>query len=194
MSKIKIGDRVRVKNSGVIGTVVGREQKALDDKKVLVEYVVKTGDGFENYKPFARKDIEKVVNTEVKKDVKTYPRIYNYEHKCADGRTLVLTGVVDTFREEVTEREVYGETTLFETMKFKKKYLSIGYAICHPSDDNDKNVGAEIALGRAYSKPLAYFETSFIGEFREDFVTVVLAAKAKFVEENIDRFIERDKN
>lgn len=184
MSKIKIGDRVRVKENGVVGTVMGREQKALDDKKVQVEYVVKTGNGFDSYKAFARKDIEKIPTAEPKTDEKTYPRVYNYEHKCADGRTLVITGVVDTFR----------EFAFGELMKVKKKYLSVGYAICHPSDENNKEIGAEIALGRAYSKPLAYFETPFVGEFREDFVTVVLQAKAKFVEENIERFIERDKN
>lgn len=184
MSKIKIGDRVRVKENGVVGTVMGREQKALDDKKVQVEYVVKTGNGFDSYKAFARKEIEKVPTAEPKTDEKTYPRVYNYEHKCADGRILVITGVVDTFREFI----------LSEIGKVKKKYLSIGYAICHPSDTNDKEVGAEIALARAYSKPLAYFETPFTGEFREDFVTIVLQAKAKFVEENIERFIERDKH
>lgn len=184
MSKIKIGDRVRVKQSGVVGTVMGREQKALDDKLVQVEYVVKTGEGFASYKAFLRKDIEKVPTAEPKKDEKTYPRIYNYEHKCADGRTLVLTGVVDTFRELVLD----------EIAKVKKKYLSVGYAICHPSDENNREIGAEIALGRAYNKPLAYFETPFVGEFREDFVSIVLQAKAKFVEENIDRFIERDKD
>lgn len=193
MSKIKIGDRVRVRKNGATGTVVGREQKNLGDGKVKVEYVVKTGDGFENYAAYARKEIEKVVTVAPKKDESTYPHVYNYEHKCADGRTVVLTGIVDTFREEITAREAYGEVTLFETVKVKKKALSVGYAICHPSDEHDKTVGAEIAYARAVNKPLAYFETDFVGEFREDFVTVVLAAKAKFVEENIDRFINRDK-
>lgn len=184
MSKIKIGDQVRVKQSGVVGIVMGREQKALDNKQVQVEYVVKTGDGFENYKAFTRKDIEKIPTEEPKKDEKTYPRIYNYEHKCADGRTLVVTGVVDTFREIVLDGIV----------NIKKKYLAVGYSICHPSDDNNKEIGAEIALRRAYNKPLAYFETPFVGEFREDFVSIVLQSKAKFVEENIGRFIERDKD
>ena len=183
MSKIKIGDQVRVKQSGVVGIVIGREQKALDNKRVQVEYVVKTGEGFANYKAFLRKDIEKIPTAEPKKGDKTYPRIYNYEHKCTDGRTVVLTGVVDTFRELV----------LGDILNAKKKYLIVGYSICHPSDENNKEIGAEIALRRAYNKPLAYFETPFIGEFREDFVSIILQSKAKFVEENIDRFIERDK-
>ncbi len=193
MSKIKIGDRVRIVKNGLTGTVVGREQKMLDDGKSKVEFIVKTGDGFENYAPYVRKDIVKVIPTIKEKNNSTYPRVYNYEHKCADGRTVVLTGIVDTFREDVTEREAYGDVTVFETVRIKKKSLSVGYAICHPSDGHDKNVGAEIAYNRAIRKPLAYFETDFMGEFREDFVTLILAAKAKFVEENMERFINRDK-
>jgi hypothetical protein len=182
MSKINVGDRVRIKSSGVVGTVMGREQKALENKKVLVEYVVKTGNGFDSYKPFTRKEIEKIV-TETRMGDRTYPRIYNYEHQCADGRTIVVTGVVDTYR----------KYDPFDLRSVKMKTLSVGYAICHPHDENDKNIGADIALRRANSKPLAYFETPFVGEFREDFVSVILQSKAAFIEENIERFINRDK-
>ena len=184
MSKIKIGDKVIVKATNNVGTVISRELTRLDGKKVKVEYVVKTGDGFESYKAFDRKEIKRVPTQANIAEVGTYPRIYVHEHKCADGRTLQLVGVVDTFHE-------YSFAAL---KSVKKKYLSIGYAICHPSDDNNGDIGANIALARAYDKPLAYLETPFTGEFRKDFVIAILQSKAKFVEENIERFIERDKN
>ena len=194
MCKIKIGDQVFVKENGVVGTVVGREAIALEDKKVRVEYVVKTGAGFENYKSFTRKEIAKTPKALTDVPEKTvYPRIYNYEHKCADGRILVLTGVVDTYYDDITSFETYGSSRLVEVNKVKRKVLFIGYSICHPDDSNNKEIGASIALRRAYDKPLAIFESPFTGEFREDFVTVILKAKAQFVEENNDRFIERDK-
>lgn len=183
MSKIKIGDKVIVKATNTVGTVMGREQTELGENKVQVEYVVKTGDGFENYKAYDRKDLERIP-TQEKPNSRTYPRIYNYEHTCEDGRTIVTTGVVDT----------YHEFDFKELRNVKRKVLFVGYAICHPSDENDKEIGAEIALNRAYTKPLAYFETPFVGEFREDFVTLILQSKAKFVEENIEKFIERDKS
>lgn len=184
MSNIKNGDRVRIKESGVVGTVISREQKALGDKRVQVEFVVKTGNGFESYKAFTRKEIEKIPTvSKPKAEEKTYPRVYNYPHKCKDGRNLVITGVVDT----------YNEWSPIKFGTIKKKYLTVGYAICHPSDDKDNKIGAEIALARAYNKPLAYLETPFTGEFREDFVGTILQAKANFVEENIERFINRDK-
>jgi hypothetical protein len=187
MSKIRIGDNVVVKETNVIGTVVGRELKKSSDgsKKVTVEYVVKTGDGFENYKPYTRKEIEKVSTpTEVDTaNVSTYPRLYNYEHKCADGRTVVMTGVVDIYH--VAAPGIKSQ---------KNKILTVGYSICHPQDENDKNIGAEIAYRRALTKPLSVLATPFTGEFKEDFVTVILKAKAQFVEENMQKFIERDKS
>lgn len=185
MSKINVGNKVRIKATNEIGTVMGREVKELSDKKVLVEYVVKTGTGFDTYKAYTRKEIERYYEPveENNANKKTYPRVYNYEHQCDDGRVLVMTGIVDTFTE-------------WHCLKgnIKTKYLSVGYAICHPSDDNDREVGAEIAYRRAEHKPLAYFETPFTGEFRPEFVTDILISKALFVEKNIDRFIERDRN
>lgn len=194
MSKIKIGDKVRIKESGLTGVIVAREQQKIDGGKTTkVEFIVKTGNGFENYAAYDRKEIERVFSLPTGGEQSTYPRVYNYEHQCADGRTIVLTGIVNKYNEQVTERENYGDFSILHTMRAKKKSLAVGYSICHPSDSHDKNVGAEIAYNRAIHKPLAYFESDFVGEFREEFVTVVLTAKAKFVEENIERFINRDK-
>ena len=45
MSKLKINDKVIVKESGKTGVVKGRDVVGLPDGKVRVEYIVKTGDG-----------------------------------------------------------------------------------------------------------------------------------------------------
>lgn len=183
MSKIRKGDKVIVKETKQAGIVISREVKNFkeDGKNPVVEYVVKLGNGFDNYKAFTRKDIKKVPSEENVRDTSTYPRVYNYEHTCADGRTIVTTGVVDKYHSFSFNGNI------------KTKFLTVGYAICHPSDVNDKQIGAEIAFKRAYEKPITYLETPFCGEFREDFVTVILQSKAKFIEDNIDRFIDRDK-
>lgn len=199
MSNIKTGDRIKVKSSGNVGIVVARETTPLDGKKIKAEYVVKFGNGFDNYKSYSRHDIEKVT-TAKKEDTNTkvYPKVYNYEHKCADGRTLILVGVVDTAYDRFVLREFDEDenkvpSEIFRDYAEKIKTLSIGYAICHPSDSNDNKVGANIALGRAYRKPLSYMESIFKGEFSEDTVRAILSAKAKFIEENLDRFINRDR-
>lgn len=194
MSKIKIGNQVRIKATGGLGTVMGREERKLPDNKISVEYVVKTGDGFENYNVFLRHQIEKVKPVEETNVNTVYPKIYNLEHKCNDGRTLILTGVVDTYYDNVGDFESYRTSRLIEIMKVKRKALLVGYAICHPDDINDKEVGSKIALKRAYKKPISIMYSPFTGEFREDLVTAILQVKAKFIEENIDRFLERDKD
>ena len=197
MSKIRIGNKVTVKENGKIGTVVGREEKKLEGKKIEVRYVVKTEDGFENYKAFSRKEITKVpsvVSETNPNNNKVYPKIYNLEYPCSDGRTLVLTGVVDNYYDNVSEFEEYRTSKVMEIMKVKRKMLIVGYAICHPDDKNDKDLGAEIALRRAYKKPISILYSPFSGEFRDDLVIAILQTKAAFIEENIDRFIERDNN
>ena len=195
MSKIRIGNKVTVKENGKIGTVVGREEKKLEGKKIEVKYVVKTEDGFENYKAFSRKEITKIPTVVENTENKTvYPKKYSLEYPCSDGRTLVLTGVVDNYYDNVSEFEEYRTSKVMEIMKVKRKMLIVGYAICHPDDKNNKDLGAEIALRRAYKKPISILYSPFSGEFRDDLVVAILQTKAAFIEDNIDRFIERDNN
>ena len=75
MSKIKINDKVIVKQSGKIGVVKGREVCNLPDGKVKIEYIVKTGEGFENWLSVPKKELEKVVPVKTRKIMNTIIQI-----------------------------------------------------------------------------------------------------------------------
>lgn len=179
--KFRVGDTVIIKDTNQKGTVVAHEQTKLNNNRVKVEYIVKTGDGFENYHAYSRKDLEMYYEP-TNKTNRTYPRLYNYEHVCADGRTVILTAIVDKFVEY---------PPVADMKSIKKKYLAIGYAICHPDDKNNKEIGAEIALKRAFDSPFTYLESLYTGEFNSQFVTDILYSKALFIENNINKFITK---
>ena len=49
MSKFKINNKVIIKETGKEGIIKGRDVIELGDGKVKVEYIVKTGNGFDNW-------------------------------------------------------------------------------------------------------------------------------------------------
>ena len=186
--KFKIGDKVRDKESNEIGTVIAHEQVKLEDKKVAIQYIVKFGDGFENYRPYTRKGLE-LVNTDEKPVIPAYPKTYSHTQKCKDGkRTIVMVGVIGKCRDYK-----FNYLNPLSNFSIKKKILSVGYAICHPDDENDFFVGLKLATKRAFEKPISYLETPFMGEFTEEFVNLILKNKADFIEKNLEKFINRDK-
>ena len=71
MSKIKINDKVIVKATGKTGVVKGRDVVEIPDGKIRVEYIVKTGNGFDNWATFKKKELEKVVSVKTEKAVPT---------------------------------------------------------------------------------------------------------------------------
>lgn len=167
MSKrIKCGARVRVKSTNEIGVVKGREVIKLDNKHVKVQYVVKTGEGFENWKPFAKKELDVI-----KKEA-SYPKHYVKTYTSDDGRVLTLVGIVNKIP-SVTLRT-----------------LNIGFAIKNPTDASDNKMGEKIAKRRAMTRPVCYM-SCLNNEFKENMVLNIMDAKANYMLSNIEKYIEK---
>ncbi|MBP5456177.1 MAG: hypothetical protein J6Y37_06730 [Paludibacteraceae bacterium] len=187
MSRIKVNDRVLVKESGEIGTVVTKETIRLEGNRVKVEYIVKFGDGFENYRAFGRKELSVVKGTGSPSQ-RSSVKEYTYESILEDGRIICIVGLVGIAKYKALDIGDNGIVPL----TVKRKTLNVGYAICHPGDRYEYSLGLNIARRRAKERPLAKLESAFGGEFDESFVGTILAHKAEFIADNIERFIGDD--
>ena len=168
--KFKVNDRVRIIATGEIGTVKGRDVLKIDGtKRVKVEYVVKTGDGFNNWKPLSKKEIERV-NVEVEE-----PRVYTKVYDVVDGFKITMYAKVDNYRS-------------FST---KGRVLRIGYAIYNPVDPYDENRGIKIARSRSRYSPFCFMISEFNGEFNADTVNALMDVKADYIKNNFDKFIKK---
>ena len=59
MAKFKVNDRVRIIATGEVGTVKGRDIIPIEgSKRVKIEYIVKIGNGFDNWKSFSKNEIQ----------------------------------------------------------------------------------------------------------------------------------------
>ena len=128
MSKIKINDKVIVKQSGKIGVVKGREVCNLPDGKVKIEYIVKTDEGFENWLSLPKKELEKVV------PVKTEKAVPTLVVDAPNGYKVTLVAIV---RNETVWKDSFDENGYYSPYARKGKDLTIGYAIYNPSDEYD---------------------------------------------------------
>ena len=81
--KFKVNERVRVIATGEIGIVKGREILPVEgSKRVNIEYLVKVGNGFSNWKAFSKKELEPVRKEEEEARVytKVYDLVYRYKN------------------------------------------------------------------------------------------------------------------
>lgn len=173
--KFKINDRVRVVSTGETGTIKGREITPVEGtNRVKVEYVVKVGDGFDNWKAFSRKEIEPTQ----KADTKT-PHTYVKLYDVVDGYKITLYAV--------TERH---KAFKFLFDELNRSSLRIGYAIYNPVDVYDENVGIKLARKRSRVSPLCTMYSDSYGEFNKDMVYSIMDTKADYIKNNLDKFIK----
>lgn len=188
----KVGTQVRVKKSGEVGVIKSRELITnKENDNVIVEYVVKLGEGINNWKSFSRRELENIPNKQSEEE-RVYPQIITSQHTY-NKRTIVMVGVVDKVKIDTYEKHQYTintDTEIFVKKPFKGKCLSIGWAILHPDDDFDVLVGEKIALRRAKEHPISRLYSSFNGEFNTDMVEEILRNKSEFIFDNIEKFIE----
>lgn len=197
----KIGTQVRVKETGEIGVIKGREHITnQENEHVRIEYVVKLGEGIEKWKSFSRRELENYTS-ENNDDKTVYPQIITAQYTY-NKRTLVMVGLVekvkfDTYvksnvmwEDEEGGSSSYPKTEMFVHQPFKGKCLSIGWAILHPDDEFDVFVGEKLALRRAKEHPISRLYSSFNGEFNTDMVEEILQNKSEFIFENIDKFVK----
>lgn len=169
--KFKVDDRVRVIATGEIGTVKGRDVIPVEgSKRVKIEYIVKVGNGFNNWKSYSKKELE-TVRTEEEE-----PRVYTKVYDVVDGYKVTMYAKVDNMR------------TPWDT---KERVLSIGYSIYNPSDIYDENLGIKIARRRSKSSPFCLMFSEFNGEFNASTVNAIMDVKADYIKNNFDKFINR---
>lgn len=177
MAKFKVNDNVIVKDNNKMGTVVWRDE--VHDRKnnrTEVKYYVKLGNGESNYKWFTRKELKKYV-AEKEDSTRVKTRVYDI----SNGYKLTLVSIVET----VNEFDEYSFTVYP-----KERTLRIGYSIYNPQDEYNLTLGQKIAKHRANNKPFTHMSARFTGEFNEMTTEAIMDAKAKYICENLDRFIK----
>lgn len=188
MSKLKIGDKVFVQgvndNMPKCGIIKGREVIELPDNKVRIEYVVKTGDGFDKWGVYSKKEITKVNKTPKRKTPTTLVV------DAPNGYKVTLVALVEkhTILKDVF---VNDEGFFNQLVERKGRKLSIGYSIYNPNDTYDPELGTRIALHRAKKTPFCYITSEFGGEFNKETVEALLKVKGEYIAKNIEDFISK---
>lgn len=169
MAKFKVNDRVRIIATGEIGTVKGRDIIPIEGSKhVKIEYIVKMGNGFDNWKSFSKNEIQSM------KKEKKEPRVYTKVYDVVDGFKITMYGKVDAS---------------FGT----ERYLRIGYAIYNPEDEYNETYGIRIARKRSRTRPFCLMCSNFNGEFNAATVEAIMDVKADYIKNNFDKFINKTK-
>ena len=173
MAKFKVNDRVRVITTGEIGTVKGREVIPVENsKRVKIEYIVKVGNGFNNWKSYSKKELE-AVRTETK-ELRVYTKVYDV----VDGYKITMYAKVDN----IACRASWDN---------RKRMLSMGYSIYNPVDVYNENCGFKIARHRSENSPFCLMFSEFSGEFNASTVNAIMDVKADYIKNNFDKFINR---
>lgn len=174
MAKFKVNDGIVVKDKDVTGTVIYREEKRdVSSKHTSIKYLVRTEDGDFNW--YERKDLER-------QKVHSTPqeRIKTLTFKTDNGYTVTLVAIVEN-------SWIFG--VYYQSHKLRT--LRIGVSICSPEDEYREEIGYKIARSRAYRKPFTHMTATFSGEFNELTVASILAAKATYINENIEHFVKK---
>ena len=179
MSKLKTNDKVIVKTTGKVGVIKSRDMIDMGDGRVKVEYIVKTGDGFDNWNSYSKNELEKFFPTN---EVKTIPTLVV---DAPNGYKVTLVALV------INDRVIkpYRKNGVYDPHWHKVKYLRIGYAIYNPDDEYNHAFGVRLATHRAKKRPFCHLISDFNGEFNTETIDALLRVKADYIVRNIDKFI-----
>lgn len=181
MSKFKVDEVVFVKPLNTFGVVKGREIIPMGNNRIKIEYIVKTGDGFDNWNAYDKRDLEKEMWDEVEEDV-PYQTFTTME-----GFRVVMVAIVSP-KDIFCEGNEYGDLPYIR----KGKELRIGYAICNPNDTFDEDFGVRMALSRARKKPFCHLMSGFGGEFPLSTIMALIQDKGEYIVANIDKFVPNE--
>lgn len=182
MSKFRIGDNVIVKETGNFGVIKGREIVPLEGKKNRIEYVVKVGNGYENWKCYTKNELEKVRKKEEKK---VYPKLVI---DAENGYKVTVVALIETIRDFYDFGYPYEDIEIPVIIKHCR--LSIGYSIYNPEDEYDEEMGQRIALHRAKTNSFSTLYADTKAEFTKDTVSALLYSKGKYIADNVAKFIK----
>ena len=172
MGKFNVGEKVFIKPLDKVGVIKSRDIVNLDNKRIRVEYVVKYGDGFDNWGAYTKKDLTKI--TKETNDTKQY--VFTTA-TASDGYVVTMVSLV--------KKITMSRCTI--------KYLNIGYSIYNPNDEYDEKIGIKIAKHRARHTPFCSMVSDFRGEFDEETVQAITNVKLNYIVNNISKFINRKK-
>lgn len=182
MSKFKINDHVIVKETNTNGIIKGRDVKDIGNGRVKVEYIVKTGEGFENWGSYTKDQLGKINSHSNRKVIPTLIL------EASNGYKVTLVAIIANRKYYAAE---YDKNNNISTYPRKGKDLRIGYAIYNPSDKYDTDFGQRIAIHRARRSPFCHLFSNFSGEFNKETVDALLKVKGDYIVNNIEFFIDR---
>lgn len=181
MTKFKVNETVCVKGSYETGVIKSIEKILMSNGETHVEYIVKCGEGFSNWKKYSRKQLEHF------KDL-------NNKNKATD---YLVVETKDKLFKIILVAIVQKEDVDFYDFEIEKGYtrkgrkLSIGYSICNPSDEYNFEQGFKIAKHRAKKKPFCELTSGFGGEFNHETVMALLNVKGEYIANNIQNFVNK---
>ena len=200
MARLRVGQTVKVKANGCVGEIVSTRLLQEGEKRVRILYNVNYRDLDNRLQAceFEKKQIEVIRHKTEEVGNHKKRSVYVCSIEGPGGRTITTVGVVENLRLPITVKDEVilldgSEGDLIYGSSMKQKMLAVGYSICHPNDENDSEYGAELAMKRSFMKPMTILTSAFSGEFREDFVRLVLEHKAKYIADNIDKFTEKNR-
>lgn len=100
--------------------------------------------------------------------------------------------VVGGLRAKVSKTSVIDGIVIYPTKKLQKK-LTIGMAICHPTDEFDEEYGVSVAKSRIKDgRDIGSIYTNDITMLTEDAIMSELLVKLQHITDNIDDYIPAD--
>lgn len=133
--KLKVGQNVRVKETGEYGVIKGREVVPTEGKRIEIQYIVKTGEGINKWKAYSKKELSPIVKT----NTEVYPKIYT-----------------NMFVDDKTDRELMLVAIVGKNY-VDRKVLHMGYALRHPHDESNTKMALKIAKHRAFERSYLQF-------------------------------------
>lgn len=183
MSNLTKGKRVRLKSTGECGVIKDIERvKRTDGVYEDVHFLVKMDKP--GWVTCERDALDLLVPVKIEQRT-VYPKVYSVKRTVGE-RTITLVGEVDIWK-DIPISNIEGNNITIE--KGRTKRFAIGWAICHP-DDEDGDFGFALALKRCDERPMAEYYCPYMGEFRQDIVMAMLNVKMDYIANNIDKFIK----
>lgn len=192
MSKFNVNDEVIVVATGEKGVVKAKEVTTANDgnkKHITIQYMVKVGEGFSNWKVFYRRELQKAPKKEETAESKYIIKVYD----APNGYKVTLVALADTYKHFEYDEVYFEEEEHWQSIArhCKGKKLNVGYSICNPNDEYSAKVGVKIAKKRLHSKPFAHMTSKFSGEFNKETIVAIMDVKANYIINNIDKFINK---
>ena len=167
MSRMNIGDKVIVRATNENGVIKGREIIQRGDGTFDVQYIVKLGEGWDNWMAFSKRELQRNVANKPKKNS-------NISYAVADAN--------DGYKVTVS--------AILQKSAFEDMYqLKIGYAICNPNDEYNERFGEKLAKHRAIHRPYSRYVSLKRNDFSKDIRVAIAKEKAEHIAKNIKEFV-----